>query len=388
MINFNFDKYCCGCSACFNVCPVHAITMQTNGEGFLMPEVDTSVCVNCGMCDKVCPYLNSERDKTDIINSKAYLFYYKDKNVRKNSASGAAFYALALNTIKKGGYVCGCVWNKNLEAEHILSNRAEDIAKMQGSKYVQSKINNCYREIREVLEKGFHVLFSGTPCQAAGLRSYLGKKYNNLLIVSVVCHGTPSPEVWRRYKNALEKKFKSKMTNVNMRDKGKYGYKKSVCRYKFENGKVIEWETYLRDIYCFSFTDDLYIRNSCLSCKYKGDNSKADIILGDYHKGIEGSDNCGSGIILCLNETGEQAVKEIENSEIISYDNKAQIKANNMLWNSTKGNPDREKFFGEYNDTDIIKCIKKYLPVRFRVKVIFNKLGVFSMVKKIKDKLK
>ena len=387
MIDFNFDKYCCGCSACFNECPVNAIEMQANREGFLMPVVDTSVCVNCGRCDKACPYLNCQSSESSIEEAKAYLYYYLDEDVRKRSASGAAFYALALSTIEKGGYVCGCVWNDNLEAEHIVSNSLDSIERMQSSKYVQSKIGNCYNEIKVLLEKRIQVLFSGTPCQVAGLKSYLDKEYNNLLTASIICHGTPSPEVWKRYKNALEDRYKSNMINVNMRDKSKYGYKKSVCRYEFENGKVIEWETYLRDIYCFSFTDDLFIRNSCLTCKYKGDNSKADIILGDYHKGVDGSDNKGSSLVLCLNKAGEMALMQLKDSRLIEFKNKEEIKSNNMLYNPTEGNVNREKFFSEYKTMDIIKCINRYLPTRFWIKVFFNKLGIFKALKSIKDKL-
>ncbi len=385
MITFNFDKYCCGCSACFNICPVNAIIMKTNREGFLMPDIDKSLCINCGMCDKACPYLNCKKDKIDLIDSKSFLYYYKDEKIRSKSASGAAFYAIALETIENNGYVCGCIWNENLEAEHIVSNKLDDVLKMLSSKYVQSKINNCYREIKEYLETKKPVLFSGTPCQVAGLRSFLAKEYDNLLTVSVICHGTPSPEVWKRYKNALEKKFKSKMTSVNMRDKSKYGYTKSVCRYEFENGKVVNWETYLRDIYCFCFTDDLYIRNSCLSCKYKGDFSKADIILGDYHKNIDGSGKYGVNIVLCATLKGEAAVKKLKNSVIINYNDKHQIKSNNMLWNSTKGNSNRKSFFDDYDNTEIVKCIKKYIPFRFWFKVILNKLGVFKVAKRIKD---
>lgn len=168
-----------------------------------------------------------------------------------------------------------------------------------------------------------------------------------------------------------------------MRDKEKFGYTKSACKYEFDNGKIVQWETYLRDLYCFCFTDDLFIRNSCLDCRYKGNNSSADIILGDYYKNIEGSGNAGVGVVICLNEKGNNTITNVKNAHVVEFDNDEFIKKNNMLWNSTSGNPNREKFFKDFDNAEIIKCIKKYIPFRFKVKVVLNKMGIFRLVRKM-----
>lgn len=384
MIKFDFNKNCCGCTACKNSCPTGAIQMTENSEGFLLPVVDKTKCVDCGKCDTVCPFLNSENgEKVQLLKSKTYLYYLKDEKIRMNSASGGAFYGIAEQFVENGGYVCGCVWDNDLEACHIVSDKIDDVLRMQSSKYTQSNMKNCYSEIKELLKAEKKVFFTGTACQVAGLKGYLGKEYDNLLCAAIICHGVPSPKVWRKYKNALEKRFGGKMTNVNMRDKEKFGYTKSACKYEFDNGKIVQWETYLRDLYCFCFTDDLFIRNSCLDCRYKGNNSSADIILGDYYKNIEGSGNAGVGVVICLNEKGNNTITNVKNAHVVGFDNDEFIKKNNMLWNSTSGNPNREKFFKDFDNAEIIKCIKKYIPFRFKVKVVLNKMGIFRLVRKM-----
>lgn len=190
MIKFDFNKNCCGCTACKNSCPTAAIQMTENSEGFLLPVVDKTKCVDCGKCDTVCPFLNSENgEKVQLLKSKTYLYYLKDEKIRMNSASGGAFYGIAEQFVENGGYVCGCVWDNDLEACHIVSDKIDDVLRMQSSKYTQSNMKNCYSEIKELLKAEKKVFFTGTACQVAGLKGYLGKEYDNLLCAAIICHG-------------------------------------------------------------------------------------------------------------------------------------------------------------------------------------------------------
>lgn len=169
MIKFDFNKNCCGCTACKNSCPTAAIQMTENSEGFLLPVVDKTKCVDCGKCDTVCPFLNSENgEKVQLLKSKTYLYYLKDEKIRMNSASGGAFYGIAEQFVENGGYVCGCVWDNDLEACHIVSDKIDDVLRMQSSKYTQSNMKNCYSEIKELLKAEKKVFFTGTACQVAG----------------------------------------------------------------------------------------------------------------------------------------------------------------------------------------------------------------------------
>lgn len=177
MIKFDFNKNCCGCTACKNSCPTGAIQMTENSEGFLLPVVDKTKCVDCGKCDTVCPFLNSENgEKVQLLKSKTYLYYLKDEKIRMNSASGGAFYGIAEQFVENGGYVCGCVWDNDLEACHIVSDKIDDVLRMQSSKYTQSNMKNCYSEIKELLKAEKKVFFTGTACQVSRFKGLFGKR--------------------------------------------------------------------------------------------------------------------------------------------------------------------------------------------------------------------
>ena len=246
MIHFDFDKDCCGCTACVNSCNHGAITMKANAEGFLMPVVDESKCVDCGLCDKVCPYLNTSTDIShfsleNFCDKKAYLYFSNDKR-RKESASGGFVYDIYNKMLKEGGLICGCVWNENMEAVHIVSDKMEDIHRMQSSKYVQSNMQDSYMIIRRALRDGKRVAFCGTPCQTAGLNTYLGKTdRSNLISICLICHGVPSPGVWNRWKRIMEKKYNGDLIDVNMRDKSYKGYGTSYVRYGLIARQHVVW---------------------------------------------------------------------------------------------------------------------------------------------------
>ena len=202
MINIEDKKKCCGCSACVQRCPKQCISLQEDEEGFLYPQVDKKICVNCGLCEKVCPVLNPVKARKPQVVFAARAI---DEKVRLESSSGGVFTVLAELVIERGGVVFGAKFNEKWEVVHAYTESKEGLSAFRGSKYVQSKIENSYKQAESFLKAGREVLFSGTPCQIAGLKLYLRKEYTNLLTVDFVCHGVPSPMVWKDY---LEEKIR------------------------------------------------------------------------------------------------------------------------------------------------------------------------------------
>ncbi len=398
MIDFDFNEYCCGCTACKSICPVDAIEMKQNSEGFLMPNVIEDKCINCDKCEKACPYLNTSIDiknfsLKDFAGKQAYL-YYSTKKERINSASGGFVNDVNLKTINDGGWVCGCVWDEEINAVHILTNDYSDIAKMQSSKYVQSDMKNCFAEVRERLKNGDKVAFGGTPCQTAGLKQYLGKlsESENLLSICLICHGVPSPKAWDYAKKSLENKCKSKLSSVNMRDKSYKGYSLSYAKYVFRDSsgkkqRSIELArpAYISDPYIYLFTDDLFLRNSCYHCSYKSNNTGADIIVGDFHASTEGAGNAGCSCLVVLTHKGENAISQLDGVKKESTIHEVGS-VNGMICHSVPKNPKRGEFFEKLNSNSIkynMSLLKTYLPIRFYVKNVLGRMGVYNFVRKI-----
>lgn len=400
MINFDFEENCCGCGSCYNACPTDAISMIPNTEGFLVPSINNEKCINCGKCDKACPYLNTAADYSSFSldnfkESNAYL-YYSQKEERINSASGGFVYDLSLLVTQKGGLACGCIWNEKLEAVHIISNDIQDLKKMQGSKYVQSDLHKCFSEIKKQLKNGKKVLFCGTPCQTASLKQFVGDKLanENLISVSLMCHGVPSPLVWEKYKKCLEKKIHGKLINVNMRDKRKKGYAQSFAYYQYINNKkeikTLMWPSYLQDPYIFLFTDDLFLRNSCSHCPYKSVHSGSDIIVGDFYASTKGANNMGCSSIIVLTEKGNSIIHQM-NGILKDSTIKEGASVNPMVFQSTQINRKRKEIFfkniSHYEEGDI-KFLTDYLPTKFYIKLYLNKIGIFNIIKKTLKTLK
>lgn len=278
---FDEKKYCCGCSACFSVCPKNAIAMQEDTEGFVFPQINQKLCVECGLCRKICNFQNRIAYSVD---HQAYAAVTKDKFLLMKSSSGGIFATLAKEFIKSGGYVSGAVYDQKFRVQHIVSNSISDIYRMQGSKYVQSMSGTVFSQVRELLDAGEHVMFSGTPCQVDGLYGFLQKDYENLYTIDIVCHGVPSNQLFQKYLEFEEKKH-GKIEVIKFRDK----------QYGWGTNGIIKFKNYKKKInsasseYYYLFNEGSVFRDACYSCKYAGLDRPADITLGDYW-GIEKTD--------------------------------------------------------------------------------------------------
>ena len=237
-----------------------------------------------------------------------------DSKEREESASGGFVFAAMKSCLDNGGVVCGCVWDENMKAVHIITDKEGDLQRMQSSKYVQSEIGRCYSEVKAYLKRGRKVIFCGTPCQTVGLKSFLGRvDATNLISICVICHGTPSPLAWEKWKQAQDHKYKGKLEYVNMRDKHKKGYATTCCKYVYDvNGtkKIVERAAYIADPYVFLFSDSLYLRNSCYHCQYKADGNGADIIAGDFHASINEAGKWGCSSVFAMTPKGEDYITD------------------------------------------------------------------------------
>ena len=380
MIDIVDKKDCTGCWGCVNICPKLCITMKTDKEGFDHPIVDESICVKCKKCVNACPVLHKE----EIQNSPvAYACFNKDEEIRKKSSQGGVFTLIATNIIADNGVVFGARFNNLFEVEHGYIESAEDIKVFRGSKYVQSKIGYTFTEVKKFLEDGRKVLFSGTPCQIGGLKSFLGKDYENLICIDIICHGVPSPFAWNKYKNEISNG--RKITDVSFRDKT-YGWKDYSFRMDFEDGTSY-FEKGSENKYIRGFIGDIYLRNSCYQCKFKTLHRQSDLTLADFW-GIENinedmDDGIGTSFIMVNSEKGNQILQRIkEQIEVQKADLEESIKYNMSAVRASYRNPRREYFFRNINRFKFNKLVEKTLKgsIYSRLKnkgyIYMKKLGI------------
>ncbi len=293
------SQKCSGCSACYAACPKDAITMTPDAHGFLYPHIDAAKCVSCGLCEKICPVLHPGLPDTNPV---AYAARTRDLDLRLASSSGGIFTELAKPILTQGGVVFGCILEKGtVKAIHAKAETPDELAAMRGSKYVQSDLRNTLREAKAELEKGRQVLFSGTPCQIAGLNAYLGKEYDNLLTVEVICHGAPAPEVFEKFKREEEARANSSLMTIAFRNK-KYSWKRWSLVSGFADTNEHEVPLYSHP-YMRAFLANLCLRDSCYRCAAREGRSKADFTIADFW-GIEKvcpelDDDKGTSLLIC-----------------------------------------------------------------------------------------
>lgn len=311
------EKECTGCSACAMICPVKAVSTVENKEGFLEYQVDESKCIHCRKCEQVCPVINKEM-RTLEGKQSVYAAINKDETVHKTSQSGGIFYALSCVVLNKQGVVYGAAQNLDFETEHICITDQNDLYRLQGVKYVQSAVGNAFIQVEEDLRSGKLVLFSGTPCQIAGLNNYLKRRSvacDNLVTVDLVCYGVPSPGIFREWLSLIENKYRAKVTKMSFRRTDAL-WGKGKEQYFFSNGKSLEGS-----FYTYLFFNDMIIRPGCESCRFCNMNRQADITLGDFW-GIADSlpefyDDRGVSLVICNTDNGKKLLDDAKEQLVL-----------------------------------------------------------------------
>lgn len=373
MISVQNKEKCCGCGACSIACPTKCIKMICDEEGFLYPETDIERCVECGLCNKVCPIEKAEEagKKIESKQPRAVGGWHKNEEVRGDSSSGGAFTLFAEYILKRDGVVFGCTLDENMQAVHIGIESFDELYKLRGSKYVQSNLNNTYQEIKKLVKNGRLVLFVGTPCEAAGLFSFMGNRnYDNLYIVDFICHGVPSPKIFEEYIKEEEKKEESKIVSYRFRNKD-YGWSQTGLQLgtllKFENGTEMRRYPAYKDAFMNGFLDDIYLRPSCHACMFKEvPKNYADFTIGDFW-GVdkvepELSGNKGTSLILINTKHGENLWEKVnQNFHYKEVDFTKAIKRNSPLIESADKNSRRMRFFNDYYEYGYHFVKKKYM---------------------------
>ena len=327
-------KFCTGCMACKNICPVDAIAFEYNEKGFLYPKIDKEKCIECGVCEKTCPMLNKE--KKEEPTQEIYAAKNKNMDIRLGSSSGGLFHELTDIVLNRNGYVCGAIFDDSFNVIHEITNSHETRNKMQTAKYVQSRINDIYKKVEEMIKENKEVLFSGTPCQVDGLYKYLSTKNiitDKLITCDIVCHGCPSPKVFEEYLKDIEEKYKSKIKSINFRHK-ENDYTQNI-KIEFENGQTYINSTSGGDYYYRLFSYDYMLRESCYNCNYTNMNRVGDITIGDFW-GIEKvddsfSDNKGVSLVIINSNKGKELFNEVKDKfEVLFVEDKEKCLQHNL----------------------------------------------------------
>lgn len=392
-IDISDKEDCCGCSACESICPVNAIEMKKDCSGFFYPEINKEKCINCGKCKRCCPIINKTKNNDFKFKIEAYLFQNKDVKVRENSTSGGFSTALGEYIINNQGVIYGVAFDDKWEVKHIRITKIDELSKVRRSKYVQSNINGIFSNVKEDLINNRLVCFTGTPCQVAGLKNFLGKDYNNLITVDFVCRAVPSPLFLERYIEYILKKYnQEKVKDIDFRDKTRYGYAHSEMKVEMETKTYrggLDVDPYLR-----GFFSGEMIRPSCNRCKFKTIERVSDYTIWDCLNVNEVDkdfdDNLGTTRILVRSEKGKEILKQLKDNNIKLLDFNKCIKNVNELTQSTKFNSKSKNTLKNINDKNFVE---KQYPIKIKnviknqTRIILLKFGLYNKSKTIIKKL-
>ena len=396
MIVLDSKLNCCGCTACSQVCPKQCITMKMDEEGFKYPIVDAEQCVDCGLCEKVCPYLNSYRIPKE--KPASYACKTKDDDLRERSSSGGLFTVVATKVIKDGGVVFGAKFDSEWNVVHGFTEILEGLADFRGSKYAQSDLGDSFKRVKDFLKAGRIVMFTGTPCQIAGLNHFLQKSYENLITVDLICHSVPSPKVWSSYLKEIENN--DKVVSVTFKDKSE-GWAKYGLFIKGENG-ILDKGNHLENIYMKAFLSNLTVRPGCTNCPARCYKSGADITIADcwgFNKNHpDMNDDRGMSLALLHTSKGIQLYNSVLSqldSLQIPYVEVEEKGNHSPIILSPKFHPYRSLFFRDYTKgkKETIFLLNKYVRKKekkeqriSRIKQIVKSLLGEKLIRIIKSK--
>lgn len=388
MILFTQKDECCGCTACEHICPEHAIKMTADEEGFLYPQINAEQCIECGLCKKVCAFQNGYDTSNNFDIPFVFAVKHKNPDERLTSRSGGMFIAVSDYILNKGGVVYGVGYAEHFRVIHKRATTPEQRNEFKGSKYVQSDLSKIFQQVKADLINGIPVLFSGTPCQTAGLNSFLGKiNKKNLWICDIVCHGVPSPLIWKDYIDYIEKKHNDSIEKVDFRDK-EFGWSSHIESFIFKkrNDKIT----------LKTFTDLFYqhiiLRPSCGKCKYTNFIRPSDITLADFW-GIEkvsaefNADNKGVSLVLINTPKGKD-IFEAVNSDLVYLESNITDCLQPNLQHPSIFSIKREAFWRDYKNRGFEYISKKYGNIGWKAKMkkgIIGKCYRYSkrMIKKV-----
>lgn len=371
---------CTGCFACYNICPQNCIEMQEDEMGCIYPIINQEKCVKCGLCKKICPQLcNTEMRKPQ----KAYAMYNKDEEIRKKSTSGGAATTFYMHILNKNGVVYGCSNIENNEIHFIRIDNIDELDKLKGSKYVHSYINNAFKLVEKDLKDNKQVLFIGTPCQVDGLKKFLRKEYDNLILIDIICHGVPSQKLLN---DEIKTKKINNVSRVSFR--GNDGFKMKIYS---SDGNVIENEIN-ESPYYFGFMQAVFYRENCYTCKYATSNRVSDMTIGDFwglseNSKMYNSRNDGVSVLLPITEKGQKLIDECKKKMVLEERPiQEAINGNNQLMKPVEIHSKTEKFKKVYQKKGYLKACNVFMwknKVKQRIK---NNKTIYKLYKQVKGK--
>lgn len=398
MIHLCAHEDCTGCMACGNACRHGAISFRPDEEGFLHPEINSQECVECGLCARVCPILTPCPKPENEIEKRVFAAWTRDEKIRRESSSGGLFSALAQNTLAAEGVVFGAAFDENFSLRHISVEDETDLHKLRGSKYVQSEIGDAFLSAEKFLKAGRVVLFTGTPCQIAGLRMFLRKPYVNLLTVDILCHGVPSPLVFKSYREWLEIKLGNPLSEFKFRDK-EWSWKSFNTKASpldqtkippspfIAKGKSL-FGTWQEDPWMRGFLREYFLRPGCHACRFANTERPSDITLADYwgyrsRKGIFKDDDKGISMVMVNSEKGLKAFEAIREKLIFTETPVEEaVRGNPTLSRSFKPSPLRDEFWKDFRKKGYAGTLEKYMypeKVGFMLRTLY-KVGRDSLL--------
>lgn len=399
MIDIKRKKDCCGCFACVQICPKNCIEFISDEQGFLYPKVNKDLCVDCGACEKVCPIINADNHTVLGADTLTFACYNKNDEVRRNSSSGGFFTLIAEYVINKKGVVFGAKFDSAYHVVHSYTETIEGLEEFKRSKYVQSYIAESYKQVRSFLKDDRMVLFTGTPCQIAGLKQFLKREYDNLICLDMVCHGVPSPAIWDKYlnekkealaiENNVDSPDKIEITRISFREK-KLGWRKFSLSISYkiqgEEGSVAEEKTSSEYIwendYMLCFLKDFINRPSCFECKFRNGRSHSDITMADFWcvERVIGDENYAGDkgtSLLFVHKKKNAELLRILDMECQPVEYMQAKKGNPAIYRDWKKPVWHDSFFKALRTRDIKTVLSKFEPLEERTET------VISFIKKI-----